>query len=65
MTGAVTEPDRLNQPECSGQANTKALINLITDFYPRLQRPEKSTLTTTDIEYWEKHKKLKNRLNYI
>ena len=51
VTGAVTEPDRPNQPERSGRANTKALIDLMTDFYPRLQRPEKSTLTTTNTEY--------------
>ena len=63
VTGAVTEPDRPNQPERSGRANTKALIDLMTDFYPRLQRPEKSTSAATDAEYWEKHKKLKNRLS--
>jgi hypothetical protein len=32
--GAVTNPDRPNQPEGSGRANTKALIDLMADFYP-------------------------------
>jgi len=63
LTGAVPEPDRQIQQERWGRANTKALIDLMADFYPLLQRPEKSRPAPTDAEYWEKHKKLKNRLS--
>jgi hypothetical protein len=61
LTGVVPEPDRQIQQERWGRANTKALIDLMADFYPLLQRPEMSRPTPTDAEYWEKHKKLKKQ----
>jgi len=60
LTGVVTGPERQFQQEHSGRANTKALMDLMADFYPLLQRPEKSQLAPTDAEYWEKHKKIRS-----
>lgn len=63
LTGVVTGPEGQFQQEHWGRANTKALMDLMADFYPLLQRLEKSQLAPTDAEYWEKHKKLRNRLS--
>jgi hypothetical protein len=50
LTGAVPEPDCQIQQERWGRANTKALIDLMADFYPLLQQPEKSRPAPTDAE---------------
>ena len=47
----------------SGRANTKALIDLMAELYPHLPKPISKQPTSTDSEYHEKQRKLKNRLN--
>jgi hypothetical protein len=51
LAGVVPEPGRQIHQERWGRANTKALIDLMADFCPLLQRPEKSKPTPTDAEY--------------
>ena len=47
----------------SGRADTKALDDLMVELYPHSPKPITGQPKSTDLEYQQKHRKLKNRLN--